>query len=43
MDGNDNAGLIQTLKTINIKDVIYIAAKSYDEIPSSTVTKSWRK
>jgi hypothetical protein len=43
MDGNDNAGLIQTLKTINIKDVIYIAAKSYDEIPSSTFTKSWRK
>lgn len=43
MDGDENAGLIQTLKTINIKDVIYIAAKSFDEIPPSTFTKSWRK
>lgn len=33
--------LIQTLKIINTKDVIYIAAKLYDKIPSSTLTKSW--
>lgn len=36
-------GLIDALKTINIKDVIYMVAQSFDEIPTSTLVKSWRK
>lgn len=43
LDSEGDTGLIQALKTINLKDVIYMAAEAYDEIPSSTLTKSWRK
>lgn len=35
--------LISAVKLLNIKDVIYMAAQAYDEIPSSTFIKSWRK
>ena len=43
MDNKGSTGLILALKTINMKDVIYMEAKAYDEMPSSTFTKSWRK
>uniref|UniRef100_A0A1B6L7P5 DDE-1 domain-containing protein n=1 Tax=Graphocephala atropunctata TaxID=36148 RepID=A0A1B6L7P5_9HEMI len=39
----ENKGLIDALKSVNIKNVIYMVAKSFDEIPSSTLTKSWKK
>lgn len=39
----ENKGLIFALKSINIKDVIYMVATSYEEVPSSTIVKSWRK
>lgn len=38
-----DTGLIAALKTINIKDVIYMLAKAYEEMPNTTFTKSWRK
>lgn len=43
LDNEGSTGLIPALKTINMKDVIYMVAKAYDEMPSSTFTKSWRK
>lgn len=39
----DSVDLISALKQINIKDVIYMTAESYNEIPSTTLVKSWRK
>lgn len=43
LDSEGDTNLIQALKSINFKDVIYMAAEAYDEIPSSTFTKSWKK
>lgn len=43
LDDEDNTSLIPTLKTINMKSVIHIVAKAYNEMPSSTFTKSFRK
>ena len=40
LEGSD---FVDVLKSINIKDVIYMVAKSFEEIPSSTIVKSWRK
>lgn len=34
---------IEALKSVNMKNVIYMLAKAYDEIPSSTVIKFWKK
>ncbi|KAG8258951.1 hypothetical protein J6590_108261 [Homalodisca vitripennis] len=39
----DGVDLVSALKQINIKDVIYMTAESYDEIPSTTFVKSWWK
>ncbi|KAG8319396.1 hypothetical protein J6590_092605 [Homalodisca vitripennis] len=39
----DGVDLVSALKQINIKDVIYMTAESYDKIPSTTFVKSWRK
>lgn len=36
-------GLVDALKSVNIKDVIYVVAKYFEAIPSSTFVKSWRK
>lgn len=36
-------GLISALKTINIKDVIYMLAAAFDGMPHTTFVKSWRK
>lgn len=30
-------------ETINIKDVIYMVAKFFEEVPCSRIVKSWRK
>ena len=31
------------VKSINIKDVVYMSAAAWDDIPASTITKSWNK
>lgn len=38
-----NTGLITTLKDINIKDVIYMLVKAFEEMPNTTFVKSWNK
>lgn len=43
LDSEGDTGLIQALKSINLKHVIYMAAEAFDDIPPSTFTKSWRK
>ncbi|KAG8273482.1 hypothetical protein J6590_019190 [Homalodisca vitripennis] len=43
MNSESSTRLIQTLMIINIKEVICMLAKSYNEIPSSTFAKSWKK
>lgn len=35
--------LVDVLKSINIKDFIYMVAKSFEEVASSIIIKSWRK
>lgn len=44
-DFGENVGidLLSALKAINIKDVIYMTGKLYDDIPSTTLIKSWQK
>ncbi|MFS1564416.1 MAG: hypothetical protein ACL7AX_13685 [Candidatus Arsenophonus phytopathogenicus] len=39
----NKTGLISALKTLNIKDVIYMLAAAFEEIPDKTFVKSWRK
>jgi hypothetical protein len=36
-------GLVQAIKTINIKEVIYMIAEAWDEILQTTLSKSWKK
>jgi hypothetical protein len=36
-------GLVQAIKTINIKEVIYMIAQAWDEILPTTLSKSWKK
>lgn len=44
LDADKSLDLITVLKTINMKDVIHMAAKSYDEIlPTTIIVKSWQK
>lgn len=40
---NEDTPLLEIVKKINIKDVIYMSATAYEEIPASTFVKSWRK
>lgn len=40
---HEDKSLIESLKLINIKDVVYMAAQAWDEIPASTLVKSWEK
>lgn len=43
LDSDKSLDLITVLKAINMKDVIHMAAKSYDEILPTTIVKSWQK
>jgi hypothetical protein len=36
-------GLVQAIKTINIKEVIYMIAEPWDEILPTILSKSWKK
>ncbi|XP_053949417.1 jerky protein homolog-like [Anastrepha ludens] len=40
---NEGKGILEVIKKINIKDVIYMLATAFQEMPSSTFVKSWRK
>lgn len=40
---NRDKGLIDVVKEITIKDVIYMLATAFQEIPATTFIKSWRK
>ena len=41
----DEAGqfVIQCIKNIDIKDVVYMSAAAWDDIPALTLTRSWNK
>ena len=43
LESDENTDLIKALQAINLKDVVYMSAKAYDEILSSTIVKSWKK
>ncbi|GBM32946.1 hypothetical protein AVEN_268865-1 [Araneus ventricosus] len=45
LSGEDgkNTSVIDLLKQINIKNVVYMMAESCSEIPESTLVKSWKK
>jgi hypothetical protein len=36
-------GLVQDIKTINIKEIIYMIAEAWDEILPTALSKSWKK
>uniref|UniRef100_K7G5J3 Jerky protein homolog-like n=1 Tax=Pelodiscus sinensis TaxID=13735 RepID=K7G5J3_PELSI len=40
---DDGNGMIDKLRTVNIKDVIYWIAQSWEEIVPQTLARSWRK
>ncbi|XP_054737670.1 jerky protein homolog-like [Anastrepha obliqua] len=40
---SEDKGLLDVIKKIHIKDVIYILATAFQEMPFSTFVKSWRK
>ncbi|XP_023312705.1 jerky protein homolog-like, partial [Anoplophora glabripennis] len=40
---SEDKGLLEIIKKINIKDVIYMLAMAFQEMPSATFVKSWRK
>uniref|UniRef100_K7GBZ6 HTH CENPB-type domain-containing protein n=1 Tax=Pelodiscus sinensis TaxID=13735 RepID=K7GBZ6_PELSI len=40
---DDGNGMLDKLRTVNIKDVIYWVAQSWDEIEPQTLARSWRK
>ncbi|XP_054725301.1 jerky protein homolog-like [Anastrepha obliqua] len=40
---SEDKGLLEVIKKINIKDVIYMFATAFQEMPSSKFVKSWRK
>uniref|UniRef100_K7FE06 HTH CENPB-type domain-containing protein n=1 Tax=Pelodiscus sinensis TaxID=13735 RepID=K7FE06_PELSI len=39
----DRNGMLDKLRTVNIKDVIYCMAQSWEEIEPQTLARSWRK
>uniref|UniRef100_A0A1B6JVI3 HTH CENPB-type domain-containing protein n=1 Tax=Homalodisca liturata TaxID=320908 RepID=A0A1B6JVI3_9HEMI len=43
LETDDSLDLTKVLKSVNMKDVVYMSAKAYDEIPPSTFVKSWKK
>uniref|UniRef100_K7G5U3 DDE-1 domain-containing protein n=1 Tax=Pelodiscus sinensis TaxID=13735 RepID=K7G5U3_PELSI len=40
---DDGNGMLDKLRTVNIKDVIYWIAQSWEEIEPQTLARSWRK
>lgn len=43
LEDQEGRSIIEFCKRINIKDVVYMSAAAWDDIPTSTITKSWRK
>ena len=41
-DLEDGKTVVESLKQINLKDVIYWLAESWDDVKESTVLKSWK-
>ncbi len=40
---HESLNMIEFSKTLNIKDAVYMAARSWDKVDSSTIAKSWKK
>lgn len=43
LEDEASQSVIQYIKNINIKDVVYMGATAWDDIPALTLTRSWNK
>lgn len=43
LEDQEGRSIIQFVKQINMKDVVYMTAAAWEDIPSLTLTKSWNK
>ena len=43
LEDEENRSIIDFVKLINIMDVVYMVAAAWDDLPSLTLAKSWRK
>ena len=43
LEDQEGRSIIQFVKQINMKDVVYMTATAWEDIPSLTLTKSWNK
>ena len=43
LEDQEGRSIIQFVKQINVKDVVYMTAAAWEDIPSLTLTKSWNK
>lgn len=43
LEDQEGRSIIQFVKQINMKDVVYMTAAAWDELPPLTLAKSWRK
>lgn len=43
MADEEGTSMFTFLKSVNIKDVVYRSAQAWDDVPSSTLVKSWCK
>ena len=43
LEDKDGQSMIEYAKSINLKDVVYMVASAWDDIPASTFKKSWNK
>ena len=43
LEDEEGRSIVQFVKQINMKDVVYMAAAVWEDIPTLTLTKSWNK
>ena len=43
LEDEEGRSVVEFVKNINIKDVVYMLAAAWDDIPSTTLLKSWNK
>ena len=43
LEDKDGQSVVEYAKSINLKDVVYMVASAWDDIPASTSKKTWNK
>jgi len=43
LEDTDGRSMVEFAKSVNLKDVVYMVASAWEDIPASTFKKSWNK